>query len=68
MIRVICLVVSLCEDYIDFCVKTMYYCAKTGFLLIYVLSEYYVYCCIIFCCIPCFGGSPSGETVKIGVI
>jgi hypothetical protein len=22
--RVVCLVVSLCEDYADFCVKTMY--------------------------------------------
>jgi hypothetical protein len=27
--RVVCLVVSLCEDYADFCVKTMYYCVKT---------------------------------------
>jgi hypothetical protein len=27
--QVVCLVVSLCEDYADFCVKTMYYCVKT---------------------------------------
>jgi hypothetical protein len=29
--RVVCLVVSLCEDYVDFCVKTMYYCVKTTY-------------------------------------
>jgi hypothetical protein len=45
--RVVCLVVSLCEDYVDFCVKTMYYCVKTGFLLIYgLLYQNYIYCCI----------------------
>jgi hypothetical protein len=27
--RVVCLVVSLCEDYVDFCVNTMYCCVKT---------------------------------------
>jgi hypothetical protein len=27
--RVVCLVVSLCEDYADFCVKTLYCCLKT---------------------------------------
>jgi hypothetical protein len=34
---VVCLVVSLCEDYVDFCVKTMYCFVKTGFSLIYAL-------------------------------
>jgi hypothetical protein len=27
--QVVCLVVSLCEDYAYFCVKTMYCCVKT---------------------------------------
>jgi hypothetical protein len=27
--RVVCLDVSLCEDYADFCVKTMYFFVKT---------------------------------------
>jgi hypothetical protein len=27
--RVVCLVVSLGEEYVDFYVKTMYYCVKT---------------------------------------
>jgi hypothetical protein len=27
--QVVCLVVPLCEDYADFCVKTMYCCVKT---------------------------------------
>jgi hypothetical protein len=27
--RVVYLVVSLCEDYADFCVKTIYCCVKT---------------------------------------
>jgi hypothetical protein len=27
--RVVCLVVSLCEDYVNFYVKTIYYCVKT---------------------------------------
>jgi hypothetical protein len=41
--RIVCHV-SLCQDYADFCVKTMYCCAKTEFLLIYVLCD----CCILF--------------------
>jgi hypothetical protein len=27
--RVLCLIVSLCEDYTDFCMKTKYCCVKT---------------------------------------
>jgi hypothetical protein len=35
--RVVCLVVSLCEDYADFCVKTVLLCEDYEFSLIYVL-------------------------------
>jgi hypothetical protein len=27
--QVVCLVISLCEDYVEFCVKDMYCCVKT---------------------------------------
>jgi hypothetical protein len=59
--QVVCLVVSLCEDYVLLC-------EDYRFLLIYVLCEYYMYCFIIFCCMTYFGGSPSGEAAKTGVI
>jgi hypothetical protein len=36
-----------------------------GLSLIYILlSEYYMHCYIIFCCMICFGGSSSGEANK----
>jgi hypothetical protein len=34
----------------------------------FILYEYYMYCCIIFCCMTYFGGFPSREAAKIGVI
>jgi hypothetical protein len=58
--------VSLCQDYVDFCVKTMYCCAKT------MNFRWFISCCVIvvyyFCYMPCFGSSPSREASKTGVI
>jgi hypothetical protein len=55
--QVVCLVVSLCEDYADFCVNTMSCCVKTVLLL----------CYIIFCCMPCFEGFHLGRQLKHGL-
>jgi hypothetical protein len=63
--QVVCLVVSLCEDNANFCVKTMYCCVTTTyFLLIYVLCQNYMYCCInllyeLFWRVPIRGGSQN---------
>jgi hypothetical protein len=43
--RVICHVVSLCEDFANFCVKTMYYCVKTTYFYLFMS------CCVKTICI-----------------
>jgi hypothetical protein len=64
--RVVFLIVSLRKDYADYmCEYYILLCGYYEFSLIYVFCVIDV-CC--FCCIPCFGGSPSGEADKTRVV
>jgi hypothetical protein len=66
---VVCLVVSLCEDYAGFYMKTMYCCVKTmvSIYLCLVVSKLYVLL-YKYDVSPILEAPPSGEAAKTGII